>query len=261
MILSLPWPPQRWSLPLLPLRRSSPRLPWRRSAPPRPLRLSSPSPPARRSALSVPTRVSSPPVPVRTSARASCPAKNAPTITTISVSKMYSRFIRLPPLVYLELVLLVFVSTYQKSLYFLMEVRHFRTAFHSKGTSFSQLCFTSFRAWSPDYPKDQPHERCNSSRKSQVQAASTPWSQAPHRRSLRAPFLRIVSGSVNARGHPPAAPLYVHHTRAADRPGPLCTVVARRSLSRTRHSTWIACPAFAIAGPGVSLASVLLAHS
>src|SRR5215207_1952279 len=40
-------------------------------------------------------------------------------------------------------------------------------------------------------------------------------SQAPHRRSRRTPFLRIVSGSVNALGHPPAAPLYAHHTRAA----------------------------------------------
>jgi hypothetical protein len=34
--------------------------------------------------------------------------KRAPTITTITVSKMYSRFIGLPPLVYLELVLLAF---------------------------------------------------------------------------------------------------------------------------------------------------------
>jgi hypothetical protein len=61
--------------------------------PPRPLRLSSPSRPSRRSALSVPTSVSSPEVPVRTFARASCPAKSAPTITTIIVSKIYSRFI------------------------------------------------------------------------------------------------------------------------------------------------------------------------
>src|SRR5215211_4351964 len=34
-----------------------------------------------------PTRASSPPVAVRTFARASCPAKNAPNITTITVSK------------------------------------------------------------------------------------------------------------------------------------------------------------------------------
>jgi hypothetical protein len=40
--------------------------------------------------------------------QASCPVKRAPTITTITVSKMYSRFIGLPPLVYLELVLLAF---------------------------------------------------------------------------------------------------------------------------------------------------------
>src|SRR5215208_8150943 len=67
------------------------------SLPPLPLILSSPPRPLRRSSLSVPMSVSSP-VPVRTFARASCPAKNAPTITTITVSKMYSRFIQLPAL-------------------------------------------------------------------------------------------------------------------------------------------------------------------
>ena len=41
--------------------------------------------------------VSSPAVPVRTSAKASWVAKSAPTITTITVSKMYILFIRLPP--------------------------------------------------------------------------------------------------------------------------------------------------------------------
>jgi hypothetical protein len=54
-------------------------------------------------------------VPVRTFARASWVAKSAPTITTITVSKMYRRFIRLPPLVYVELVLLVFFRTYQQT--------------------------------------------------------------------------------------------------------------------------------------------------
>src|SRR5688500_1559096 len=108
MILSLPRLPQRRSLPRLPLRRSAPRLPRRRSAPLRPLRRSSPARPSRRLYLSVPTSVSSPPVPVRTFARAWWPAKSAPTITTITVSKMCSRFIRLPPLVYSELVLFVF---------------------------------------------------------------------------------------------------------------------------------------------------------
>ena len=56
-------------------------------SPARPLRLSSPS---------VPTSVSSPAVPVKTFASASCPTKSAPAITTITVSKMCSRFIRLP---------------------------------------------------------------------------------------------------------------------------------------------------------------------
>src|SRR5215208_654375 len=96
------------SLPRLPLRRSAPRLPLRRSTPRRPLRRSSPARPLRRSSLSVPTSVSSPAVPVRIFARASCVAKSAPSIITITVSKMYSRFIRLPPLVYVELVLLAF---------------------------------------------------------------------------------------------------------------------------------------------------------
>jgi len=36
------------------------------------------------------------------------PGKSAKTITTITVSKMCSRFIRLPPLAYLELVVLAF---------------------------------------------------------------------------------------------------------------------------------------------------------
>src|SRR5215208_982848 len=78
------------------------------SLPPRPLIVSSPARPSRRSSPLVPTSVSSAAVPVRTFARASCPVKSAPTITTITVSKMYSRFIRLPPLVCLELVLLTF---------------------------------------------------------------------------------------------------------------------------------------------------------
>src|ERR687898_535511 len=93
------------SLPRLPLRRSLPRLPLRRSSPSRPVRRSGPRKPVKRSSLSVPTSVSSPPVPVRTFARASCPAKSAPTITTITVSKMCSLFIRSPPLVYVELIL------------------------------------------------------------------------------------------------------------------------------------------------------------
>jgi hypothetical protein len=38
----------------------------------------------------------------------------------------------------------------------------------------------------PDYPKDLPHLRSTSSRRSQVAAASTPWSQAPHRTIRRA---------------------------------------------------------------------------
>jgi hypothetical protein len=84
------------SLPLLPLRRSSPRLPLRRSAPRRPLRRSSPARPLRLSSPSVLTSVSSPAVPVKTLASASCPTKSAPAITTITVSKMCSRFIRLP---------------------------------------------------------------------------------------------------------------------------------------------------------------------
>src|SRR5215203_887188 len=78
------------------------------SLPPRPLIVSSPARPSRRTSPLVPTSVSSAAVPVRTFARASCPVKSAPTITTITVSKMYSRFIRLPPLVCLELVLLTF---------------------------------------------------------------------------------------------------------------------------------------------------------
>jgi hypothetical protein len=65
--------------------------------PARPLRRSTPARPVRRSFLSVPRRVSSPPVPVRTFARASWPAKSVPAVTTISVSKMYSRVIGLPP--------------------------------------------------------------------------------------------------------------------------------------------------------------------
>jgi hypothetical protein len=89
---------------------AAPRLPLRRSAPARALRLSSPSPPVRRSFPAVPMSVSSPPVPVKTFVRASWPAKSAPTTTTITVSKMCSRFIRLPYLVYMELVLLVFSS-------------------------------------------------------------------------------------------------------------------------------------------------------
>src|SRR5215212_381512 len=58
---------------------------------------SSPPRPSRRSSLSVPRSVSSPEVPLSTSARAWCPANSAPRVTTITVSKMYSRFIRLPP--------------------------------------------------------------------------------------------------------------------------------------------------------------------
>jgi hypothetical protein len=83
---------------------------------PPPSIMSSPPRPVRRSSRSVPTRVSSPPVPVRAYTTAFCPAKNAPTITIITVRKMYSRFIRLPPLVYVELVLLVFSRTYQEIL-------------------------------------------------------------------------------------------------------------------------------------------------
>jgi hypothetical protein len=55
--------------------------------PRRPLRLSSPPRPVRRSSMSVPTRVSSPPVPMRTFARASCPAKNAPAVSTDTGSR------------------------------------------------------------------------------------------------------------------------------------------------------------------------------
>src|SRR5215216_2535374 len=107
MILSLPWPPHRRSLLRLPLRRSAPRRPLRRSSPARPFRRSFPS---------VPRSVSSPAVPVRTFARAWWVAKSAPTITTITVSKMYRRFIRLPALVSLDLVLLVFSGTHQQTL-------------------------------------------------------------------------------------------------------------------------------------------------
>ena len=46
-----------------------------------------------------------------------CPAKSAPTITTITVSKIYSRFIRLPSLVYVEQLMFVFFRTYHKGLY------------------------------------------------------------------------------------------------------------------------------------------------
>src|SRR5687767_9686250 len=102
---SLPRLPQRWSALRLPLRRSLPRLPLRRSSPSRPVRWSGPRRPVKRSSLSVPTSVSSPPVPVRTFAMAWCPAKSAPTITTITVIKMCSLFIRPPPLVYVELIL------------------------------------------------------------------------------------------------------------------------------------------------------------
>src|SRR5215208_7227230 len=78
------------------------------SSPPPPLIVSSPPRPSRRSSMLVPTSVSLPAVPVKTFATASCEANNAPAITTITVNKMCSRFIRLPPLVYLELVLLAF---------------------------------------------------------------------------------------------------------------------------------------------------------
>src|SRR5918997_2673639 len=105
MILSLPRLPQRRSLPRPPQTRSAPRLPLRWSAPRRPLRRSSPSRPVSLSSLSVPTSLSSPAVPVRTLARTSCPTNNAPNITTITVSKMYSRLIVLPPLAYVELIL------------------------------------------------------------------------------------------------------------------------------------------------------------
>jgi hypothetical protein len=37
-----------------------------------------------------------------------------------------------------------------------------------------------------DYPKDQPHVRSTSSRRSRVGVVSTPWSQAPHQTNRRA---------------------------------------------------------------------------
>src|SRR5215207_5618832 len=107
-IRSSPAPANTSSSPSPGIITSSPPPPLIVSSPPRPSRRSSPARPSRRSAPSVPTRVSSLSVPMRTSARASCPVNSTPTITTITVSKMYSRFIRLPPLVYLELVLLAF---------------------------------------------------------------------------------------------------------------------------------------------------------
>src|SRR5215217_3154595 len=113
---SSPLPGKISSLPLPPSISSSPPPPLRRSLPPSPSISSSPARPTRRSSLSVPRSISSPAVPVRTFARASWVAKSAPTITTIMVSKMYSRFIRLPALVYLKLVLLVFSNTHQQTL-------------------------------------------------------------------------------------------------------------------------------------------------
>src|SRR5829696_4708245 len=95
------------SFPPPPLILSSPSPPSRRSSPPRPLR---------RSSLSVPTSLSSSPVPVKTFATASC-AANGATISTITVSKIYSRFIRLPSLVYVEQLVFVFFRTYHKGLY------------------------------------------------------------------------------------------------------------------------------------------------
>src|SRR5918999_622033 len=123
-ILSLPRLPQRWSLPRLPqrwspsrlpFRWSLPRLPLRRSSPSRPVKRSDPRRPVKRSSLSVPTNVSSPAVPVKTFARASWATKRAPTITTITVNKVQSLFIGLPPLVHVELVLLAFFRTHQQT--------------------------------------------------------------------------------------------------------------------------------------------------
>src|SRR5215207_7566405 len=79
-------------------------------------------------------------------------------------------------------------------------------------------------------------------------------SQAPHRRSRRTPFLRIVSGSVNALGHPPAAPLYAHHTRAALHRGCPASTLKDSPLDLDRL------PSLRYRWLGVSFASELLSH-
>jgi hypothetical protein len=68
------------------------------------------------------------------------------------------------------------------------------------------------------------------------------------------PFLRIVSGSVNALGHPPAAPLYAHHTRAALHRGCPASTLKDSPLDLDRL------PSIRYRWLGVSFASELQSH-